>query len=183
MDANPFQAPMAGQLLASPKGPEPYVIENSLLVVRSGEVLPCYCVKTGEPVSPEQMERRILHWCHFFAFLMMFLAPFIGFVVYAILRQKCLITFGMSKTAKRPYWIRVGIASFLMAAAAAGVVIGAKLKMGSILLGSVVLVPVAIIVMLFGNTPFAAVRHENGEFWLKGSSPEFLARLERRWQG
>jgi hypothetical protein len=178
MDDNPYLAPMVREPLAAPEGPVYYVVDDSLLVVRSGDVLPLFCVTTGVPVSPEQMERRILHWCPFWVFVLMFVAPFIGFVLYAILRKKCLITYGMSKAAKRPYWIRVGIACALMIAAAVGVLIGAKLKMGAILLCSVLLVPVAIIVMLVGNTPFSAIKYVDGKFWIKGSSPEFLARLD-----
>jgi len=158
--------------------PGEWEIEGQLLTLYSGTVLPPFCVRTGEPVSPAQMERRILHWCPLWVFILMFVGPFVGFVLYAILRQKCLITFGMSKTAKRPYWIRVGIASFLMVAAAAGVVIGAKMKMGAIILGSVVLVPVAIIIMLVGNSPLSAARYDNGRFWIKGCSPAFLASLK-----
>ena len=176
MEANPFQAPTTRQPLTSAKGTEPYVIENSLLVVRSGEVLPFYCVRTGEPVSPEQMERRILHWCPMWVFVLMFVAPFIGFVLYAILRQKCFIKYGMSKGAKRPYWIRVGVAGVLMLTAAIGVLIGAKLKMGSILLGSVVLVPVAIILR---SVPALSKRHA----WKPWGASEVLFRNSKRAPG
>jgi len=172
--------------------------DGEFLVVRTGAVLPARCVRSNEPLPPGDWMRdkqlvwrpwgvkalepllwvalALVFWKPLPAWVdpLRFMVPLLGVVFIA--RQKSVkLTYFLYRRDRRRRLTGqiaaglVGIAGLLLLQPEGGWRDGvaALLFMGGVFASN----------YYFLRFPLRAVRHENGEFWLKGASPEFLDSL------
>ena len=151
-----------------------YQIDNNCLVVRSGEALPPFCVKTNRKVSKAEYGPRKLKWTKEVK------GPkFVKIVYYFMSRQYCDLTFGLSKSVRTKALLFFMAKLAVMFVGMVGMFLGAALLWNQfVILAFVAVGLIAAIMLPFGNLPLAIVREENGFFWLKGCSKEYLKRLQ-----
>lgn len=172
MDVNPYQVPVT----APPVQPK-LRVDGKYLVVRSGTVLPPFCVKTNVPVQQEDIRQKRLTWCSPWVAALILINVLVLLIVYFIVRKHCLLTFGLSPEARRKYRNRVFIKLGIVAAFTVGVSIAALSDSAGVIVTMIIFLIIAVLALFIGNTPLTAAKHRDGEFWISGCSPEFLARI------
>lgn len=173
MNLNPYQSPATS---CTPTAADAGVrVDGRQLVVRSGVVLPQVCVKTNEPVSPQDMIEGRLSWCSPIVGLLILLSGFLLILVYFIVRQKCIITFGLSPALRRKYYNRrmakivAVVVLFLALPFVAGV------DSTPLIIVVFVLFLASVVSLFVGNSPLKITEHHKGQFWIAGCSKDFLA--------
>lgn len=154
-----------------------YRVEGNKLVVRPGAVLPPFCVKTNEPVGPEDVKSKNYTWCTPLVALLFLVSGLIAIIVYFIIRKHCTITFGLSPEKRKMYRHRIIFKSIATVALFCAIPIAAANDNAPLIATVVILFIIALISLLVGNSPLTISSHRNGEFWVGGCSKEFLARL------
>jgi hypothetical protein len=156
--------------------PEGYWVDGNRLVVRTGAVLPPRCVKTNEPVHEPQVTKT-LQWCTPLVYLTILINVVVLLIVYFIVRKQCQITYSIGAAAR--------------ARKTRNVLISTAVFVGSVLLCIflfandwigvgllfVVIAFAGLIAIAFSARDLAAIKHKDGQFWIKGCGPEFLASL------
>lgn len=162
-------------------------------VVRSGTVLPPYCIVSNEPVSQEEMETRKLLWIPDDIGVLFFLAHFIGFfpglIGYYIARKECALTFGLARVVRRDRRRRL-----VMKMVVGGVVLLACVLViilslvevtkenGVLLFIAYILFLATMIIMLLGDDILTVKKHVNNEFWIERFSKDFLSRIDKPFE-
>lgn len=179
MKSNPYESPQTSSEPDLPKGGAWSATENNvrvdgkLLVVRSGVILPRYCVKTNEPITELDMTRKTLTWCSpLVAFLFL-----LALIVYFVVRKKCVITYGISPEIKQKYRKRLFVKASVAVSLLLVLIFAISFDLFPLFL--VVFSPflISLLVLVFGNSPLTVSMHKDGYFWIKGCSKEFLASL------
>jgi len=152
-------------------------VDGKYLVVRSGTVLPEFCVKSNEPISRQDFQTRTLSWCSPFIGLLILLSGLVLILAYFLVRKKCTITFGMAPEKWHGYRLRRRITFVAAAALFFALLFAAGLDSTPLIIVVFVLFLVAIISLFLGNSPLAITKHRNGEFWISGCSRLFLERI------
>jgi hypothetical protein len=178
MDDNPFRAPMEMHPFSTPVSSGQFERDDMQLIVRSGAVLPPFCVKTGEPVSAEGMVTKTITWSPIWVVVIFLASPLIGLIVYFIVRKKCEITYGLSAAMKSKYWTRRLIALVVALGCFAGIFVAGNMDYLMVAILSGVGAVMALAVAVVGTAPLSAANHVNGRFWVKGCSRGFLSRIE-----
>ena len=150
-------------------------VDGRQLVVRSGVVLPKMCVKTNEPVTEPDFQRRCLSWCPPIVGLLILLSGLLLIFVYFIARKKCVITFGASPAVRWKYRRRRIVRSVAAVALFFAIPFVAGIDSTPITCIVVVLFLVAVVSLFVGNAPLTITKHHKGEFWISGCSRDFLA--------
>jgi hypothetical protein len=179
IDDNPFRSPASD--LGFPDGKPfdlsgPMRVDGKFLVVKSGVVLPLFCVKTNEPLSESDMRKKSLTWCPPFVFIFFLFCGLLSILLYFILRKSCHVTYGLSPAVQRKYRTRLIVKSLIAAALFVALPLTAGFD-DTVSTVTIVLFLVAVIVLLVGNSPLSITNHQKGEFWISGCSSEFLSRI------
>lgn len=176
MSDNPFAAPLADvPSLAGNFSSVPTLrVEGNLLVVTSEVVLPPFCVKSGQPLQPNDIKRQEFYWCHPAVALLILVNIIAVMIAYYILRKKCVLTYGITPEVRWNYrkWLIIKI----------GLVIGSVISIPLVIITestpliviAVIFFIASVIFALVNNAVLTVSRHKNGQFWIKGCSPEFL---------
>lgn len=152
-------------------------VQGKQLVVRTGAVLPAFCVKTNEVVRPEEMQNRSFTWCSPLVGLLILLSGPLLILVYFLLRKHCRLTFGLSPEIRRKYRNRKLLKTLAIVVLFFSIPIAAGAESAAIVIGVVVAFLVAVVSLFVGNSPLTVRAHRDGEFWIEGCSHEFLSRL------
>jgi hypothetical protein len=157
-------------------------IENGLLVVPSGCILPQICAKTNLPVTEQDMICRQLTWCSPWIGLLFFVSGPLLILVYFVARKRCSITFGLSPEIRRRNSQRtlvkfLAMFGLLIATVSLATVNSAQWIVAALCLTTFVLFLISVIALFVGNSPLSVVRHRNGMFWIKGFQHEYMAQL------
>jgi hypothetical protein len=141
-------------------------------------VLPRRCIKTNRPVTEEEVKRKMLYWCTPWVYLALLLNLLVVLILYLVLRKKVPLDIPLSGEGRRLQRKRALIACGV---AVLGIVcvmlpIWNDQLIGLILLG-IVLVLGACIYANIKATLLRPVKLKNGEVWLAGACPEFIASL------
>ncbi|QDU93626.1 hypothetical protein [Lignipirellula cremea] len=176
MDRNPYQSPETEQSVAVPV--KPIRVEGNSLVVRSGTVLPPFCVKTNKPVEPPDMQQLRLVWCPPIFALLMLLSGLCLVLVYFFVRKRCTIAFGLDPDIRKRYrnWGIFKIIAVIVLFLA--IPVSAAFDTEAVSFAAIILFLLAVVSLFFGNAPLAVNNHKKGEFWISGCSKEYLARLQ-----
>lgn len=150
-------------------------IDKGCVVVRNGDVLPAFCVKTNQQVSGKDYGPRQIKWTKEVR------GPkFMKIISYFTSRQYCSLTYGISSGFKTKALVIFLIKIALLLIGIFGLFAGAAMLWNQfVILGFLAIGLVAAILLPFGNQPLAIVHEENGEFWLKGCSKEYLNRIQK----
>lgn len=181
IDDNPFRSPASD--IGYPDG-KPFDLADSsmmrvdgkFLVVKSGVVLPRFCVKTNAPIPESSLRKKTLTWCPPYVFAFVLLGGLIVIVAYFLVRKRCNVTYGISAQTQRKYKTRLIVKSLI----ALGLFVSLPLTAGLNDTASTVMVILfilSIVALLLGNSPLSITKHKKGEFWISGCSKEFLARI------
>ena len=149
-----------------------------VVVPMGNPVLPRRCIKTNQAVGEEHVKRKVLYWCTPWVYLALLLNILIVLILYLILRKKVPIEIPLSEEGRKMLhkhaWIAAGVAG-------AGILCALAPVWAS---GLWAMVPLGIVLVLgaciYANikaTQLRPVKMKNGELWLAGASPEFVASL------
>jgi hypothetical protein len=153
---------------------KPIRVDGKLLVVRSGAVLPQFCVKTNQHVSASEYKQRRIKWTKETSG-----RGLIKIISYFTSRQFCELTFGLKSGWQTRARIILALKIVVMLLGWIGMfVMAAVFPDPAAILGCLAVGTIAAILLPFGNSPVAIVRENNGEFWLKGCNPKFLSRFK-----
>lgn len=176
MDENPYQAPATVSDAVQSEGE--VRADGKYLVVRTGTVLPLYCVKTNQPVGEQELRRRRLTWCSPFVGLLILLSGLLLILVYFLLRKNCVITYALAPEVRRKHRNRrlAKIAAVVMLFFAVPIAAGSDST--PVILVVTLLFFAAVVSLFVGNSPLVVSKYQQGEFWIAGCSQDFLARFE-----
>lgn len=156
-------------------------VEGAYLVVPTKTALPQRCVVTNQPVTEALYTAWELpfvrSWIVFFLFgpLLLLFSPI-------IVRRRCMLKAGVSKEVRRRYLLLKVAMLLLGVSPLVLVAVAIDLRSEDLLLSlgfpGVVVVYVAAFVFIYHTTPLKVVREEDGLYWIKGCSIEFLDSLE-----
>ena len=167
--ANPYAPNLASSL---PLGIE---IQGDCLVAPSGIRLPARCVRTNEPTTPGDERRKTYYFAPSWVFVLILVNIVVLAIVYFLIRKPCEIAFSESPTSRRKRHTRVFVCSLVSAALFFGIILAAAFdSVGPIVLTVILFFISLIVLALMTQGPLKIVRNENGRFWIKGFSPEYL---------
>lgn len=179
-DDNPFRAPASdtGYSDGTPfdVSSGPMRVDGKMLVIKSGTVLPRFCVRTNVPIPDSNLRSKTLTWCPPFVFIFFLFGGLLAIIAYLIMRKTCKVTYGLSDETQRKYRTRLIVKLLVTFALLCAI----PLLMGyNDVVSTVVIVSfvVSLIVLFVGNAPLAVTNHVKGEFWISGCSSEYLARV------
>src|SRR5579871_1145986 len=182
MSENPYQSPLpAATAVAEPAAAQPialFYIEGNSIIVRNRDVLPPICVKSGQRVAAREMVKKRFSWAPSWVPVLFLAGPLIWIIVYLNTRQYCKLTYGLSREARSEYRKWIGIKAAICAGFFAAMYGAFAIHLPQWgMLGMIIFI-VSLIACFFGNSPLSISKHENGEFWFTGASPEFLAAVQ-----
>ncbi len=152
-------------------------VEGNRLIVRSGQVLPPRCIKTNEPLDNQPITRT-LYWSHPAWLLLILVNLLVLLIVYFAVRKRCRITYFLSPQMRKRRqrwllaWLCVWVAGIAVIVASVG------MENGIIALVGVVTFLVGLIGLFACGNTLTITGHRDGEFWIKGCGPAFLAVLD-----
>jgi hypothetical protein len=151
-------------------------VDGKFLVVRSGVVLPSFCVKTNAPIPQTNLRKKTLTWCPPYVFAFIVFGGLLLIIVYFIVRKRCELTYVLSAAVRQQYlnWL---IVKSLIAVAMLFVLPLAVEFSDTVSVVVVVLFLLSVIALFLGNSPLAITKHQKGEFWVSGCSTKFLSRI------
>jgi hypothetical protein len=181
--------------------------DGEFVVVRTGAVLPQRCIQTNEPIGQgDWSKEKKLHgspkWaglCTALPYLTLLLlqnwlpsifkdyfavvivAMMIGSVAIAsIFHKTCFITYGLKgsvqRKQRRTRLIFVGLLGLAGVALMLCAFLGHFIWVFIVLLGMVIVISLSAVRL---SRFIRVIRYRDGEFWLKGCSPEFLDSLDK----
>jgi hypothetical protein len=176
----PYQSPsVLAERMAAPSPISPFAaptprVQGKLLIIRDGDVLPRYCVKTNQPVTVVEMRTKEFTWCSPLVGLLMLISGPLLILVYFLARKRFYLTFGLSDELRQRY--RYIYLAKVIAAVALFFTMPLSAAAGNVVPVIVLILFIGAVVSLFlGNSPLAATNYRNGEFWITGCSKNFLA--------
>ena len=181
IDDNPFRPPYSdwGFLDGSPlnlTNSGPIRVDGKFLVVKSGAVLPKFCVKTNVPVPEANWRKSTFMWCPPYVFAFILLGGFAVILAYFFARKRFSFTFGISNETKAKYRKRLYVKLLITLALLIAVPVTANID-DSVCIVVMILLLIAFVSLFIGNSPVSIHKHRNGEFWVAGCSREFLSRF------
>ncbi|MGD7652585.1 MAG: hypothetical protein ACQCXQ_05180, partial [Verrucomicrobiales bacterium] len=162
-----------------------YCRQGEFLVVRDWAVLPDVCLLSNEPTGVGSWrKRKRFIWVPQWIYLLILVHVFVMLLVHVFVQKKVRLTYSMSRRTRRRILGRQLGATTLVLTGVAGIfaalmnVPDPDLLVAAAVVCSVMVVA-GLLVAMRAN-PLRVKRHENGWFYLKGCSPEFLDGLDGR---
>ena len=152
-------------------------VEGRSLIITSGTVLPRRCVKTNVPVMEDDMIRKDLYWCNPLWILTIFIGVFVVLIAYYACRKKCIFTYGLAPEVRKKYRLILTIKAFAAIAFFLAFLFSTTTHSTTAIVTTLCLFFASLIALPFGNSPLTIKTWNDGRFWIKGCSPEFLASL------
>jgi hypothetical protein len=154
-------------------------VEDGLLVVPSGCVLPQVCVRTNESVSENDMILTNLFWCpRAMLPIILVLSPMVAFMAFMFSHNCCEITYGLSPSLRRRSIYRRATCSILAIVLLVAAVFFADPQYSAWLpVATAILFVAALIAAVANGSHLSVVKCRNGMFWVKGLRPDYLAQL------
>ncbi|MDB5347742.1 MAG: hypothetical protein JWP89_6119 [Schlesneria sp.] len=181
IDDNPFRSPASD--IGFPDGKPfelvqsgPMRVDGKFLVVKSGVVLPLFCVKTNTPLAESNLRKKSLTWCPNYVFVFFLFCGLLSILLYFLLRKQCSVTYGLSAEVQRKYRTRLLVKSLIVVALFVALPLTAGFDQAVSTI-AIVLFLISVIALLLGNSPLSITNHQKGEFWISGCSSEFLSRI------
>ena len=179
LEENPYAVPESVSGLAQSGYPtERFYVDGNLIMCGTPVALPAICVITGETEDVVLMTKTMT-WVPKWIYITLFVGVLVLLIVYLLLRKQCKTNFYLSrKLRNRKRWMTfAGLVSLV-----GGIILviaGANSEMPGILVSlGVISVICALGLLILGQPPLKAVRHENGiKFWLTGFKQPFFDQL------
>lgn len=154
--------------------------DRKYVVVPAGQPrLPLRCIKTNSPVTPAQCRRRTLYWYSPWIALSILISILIFLILYLVLRKKVVIEIPLSDAGRKRVRLHAAIA-WLAGLGAIGLVVAgfsAPESLGLLAVAGLLLFLAALVYGSYKGTALRVAKLRNGEAWLSGAGPEFLASL------
>jgi hypothetical protein len=155
-----------------------------IVVPATNARLPMRCVKTNQPVTEDDINRKALYWCTPAIYFALLLNLLVVIILNYVLRKKVMIDIPLSKEGRR---IITRNLTIMWAAILGGLflfIVGVASIDGPSEDALILLFPLGLLILLggliFGNRKGCALRVaklKNGEAWLAGASRDYLASL------
>jgi len=152
---------------------------KKFVVPLAGPQLPARCVKTGEPTGLDGIKPKTLYWCTPWVFLAFIIIRLLGLILYFVLRKKIVLHIPISPAGKTRMRKHGFIATGICLGGVALGVLGAMdidHYFWLLILGIFALL-VGLFYASFKASALRVTKLKNGEAWLAGACPEFLAAL------
>lgn len=156
---------------------------SKIVIPVKGGQLPMHCVKTNQAVSAADLKRKKLYWCTPFVFIAILLNLLIVIILYYIFRKKVQLDIPISPEGKRIIRKHAFISIGTALGGVLVVILGAAFtSTSSPAFGGLILLGVLLCLggLIYAGRKAAALRVakvKNGEAWLAGACPEFIASL------
>lgn len=139
--------------------------------------LPPRCMKTNQPVGAKEQKERAFYWAPSWILFTILISLLITLILYLILRKKVMMAAPISATASRKITL-INLGAVFMLISGLFVAIGGFANEAPIIgvLGLVMIVGALVLSALKGQRVRITKIH-NGEAWISGAGPEFLASL------
>jgi hypothetical protein len=151
-----------------------------IIVPTTNPVLPLRCIKTNQPVAPDEVKKKTLYWCPPWVFIFILLNLLVVLIIYLIVRKKVVVMIPLSREGRRRVRTHVFISTGIVLAGVAMIIVAiANLDLIALLfLG----IPMVVGGLIYGNikgTLLRVTKYNSVETMLAGASREFLASLPR----
>jgi hypothetical protein len=156
-------------------------IDGKLLVLTDKTALPLRCVKTNQPVEESEYRTWDLPWIPSWLRILMLTGVGFLFFVPFIVRRRCHLKAGLSRSAWLRFFISKLVAVFLIVGPFIPPMIFSTLRMDEWAFYSILCLPilvwVGLIILIMGSSPLSVAKHKGDRFWIRGCSPAFLESL------
>lgn len=162
-----------------------YYTDGSLLMIRTGAILPNRCIKTNRPVEPgiNGVRKRIgLSWCSPMWFLLILVNFLIMLIVVLCVSKRAKIEVAISSEYRTKKFIWRAIWLFLTGGGIALFVGGVTEDEFAGILWGLLLFLIGMLGFAFNLRYLAAKTHHEGLFSVKGCHPDFLAEIRKNQQ-
>ncbi|MEW4562986.1 hypothetical protein AB1K70_10700 [Bremerella sp. JC770] len=172
---NPFASPMtAGETVKVESGS--FEIQGERIVGTDPIILPHVCVKCGATQSAQDSSTRRkkdLYWVHPAIFVLV-IQLLIFLIVYLVTRRKCHVEYSLCRECNAKQRINI-----VYSLASLGIFIGMIALMvhfenAWLSLGVIIAFVVMLTFIIRAGGPLTVKAYKEGEFQLRGASPEFL---------
>ena len=177
MSDNPYQSPLTDSADRGSSTNQSPTVDGDALVVYSQTVLPPICVRTNQPVSEKDMIRGRYTWCPPWVVVFVFLGGLPLILVYFLARKHCILTYGLHPSQRKRYRKRMLIKIALAIVLFLMIPILSATNSVPVIVVAVLLFLAAIVSMFVGNSPLRVVRYRGKQFWIKGCSEDYMARI------
>lgn len=156
-------------------------VDGKAIVVADKTSLPPRCIKTNQPINESEYTILNLPYKPPWLILTVLISPVILIFWPFIVRKRCRIKAGLSRSVRRRYlFVNLSaIALLLLAFVIPGY--GAITESRELLVaGSIAFVPLlwgAIVLLMLFKDPLKVSRYSDGLYWVEGCSPEYLKSL------
>ena len=134
-------------------------------------------MKTNAAVTAGEQKEKTLYWCTPWVWLVLLLIRLLGLVLYFILRKNIKLVVPMTTKARRRLtrsnWIAAGLLVAGLVVLIYGGVDGVTIAIGI----GVIMMVLALIFAVLKGQGLRVSRIRDGEAWIAGAGPEFLASL------
>ena len=180
MEDNPYKPPVVDSAaVIDGLSISPIRVDGRFLVVQPGAVLPQICVRTAEKITEADMRRKRFEWCSPWVALSFLVSGCLMILLYFVLRKQCEIVFGMHPSLRKRYRLILTFKLLAVVGLFCLMPVMAIFESPAPIVIVVIAFIVAIVALFFGNSPLSVAKYHDGEFWLKGCSPEFLQHISR----
>lgn len=184
-DENPYIPSTAA--LESPSVPRAHHAihrDGDLLVIRDGAVLPARCLKTNRPIgASDYTATKKVYWTPGWVWALLLLSPLIALIVAAILQKKATLTYSLSRELRSRYMKRTAISLGLffvgLGLLFVTFYVGKESLFGVGIGGGILLMITGLVLAVTLSKVISVKRFNDGWFYLKGCSPEFLDSLNQ----
>jgi hypothetical protein len=154
-------------------------VEDGLLVVPSGCVLPPICIRTNQPVSANDLILTNLFWSPPAVLpLYLLLGPIAALHAQFLAHEMCEITYALSPSIWRWAVFRRVVCSVLAIAFFVAMAFLAAANFSPwLFVPPGILFVVALIGAVAGPAHLSIVKCRNGMYWIKGFRPDYLSQL------
>ncbi len=139
--------------------------------------LPARCVKTNAPVAAGEQKEKTLYWCTPWVWIAIVLIRLLGLILYLVLRKKVKLVIPLTTVARRSITVANCIAAALIFVGLFVLIYGIVDTVNpAVAIGPLMMLGGLIYALLKGQN-LRITRIRNGEAWIAGAGPEFLASL------
>ncbi len=139
--------------------------------------LPARCVKTNAPVTAGEQKEKTLYWATPWIYLSILISLLLTLILYLILRKKIKLVVPISAKASRSITVSNCVAASLIFVGLFVLIYGGINSATTAIIFGILMMLGGLIFALLRGQNLRVSRIRNGEAWLAGAGPEFLASL------
>ncbi|QEG33280.1 hypothetical protein Pr1d_05410 [Bythopirellula goksoeyrii] len=157
-------------------------IEGKFLVVEDKTALPMRCIRTNRSIGAEEYRHWDLPYIPKWLVIVMLISPFLLIIAPFVVRRRCRLKAGLSKSVGRNYLLLKFFGASLILFSFLGSLLGILLGSSDIVMFTLGFAPiffwVGFAILILFASPLRVIRQDDDLFWVKGCSVTFLESLK-----